>query len=129
MRMAKFFEGEFKRYNDEIVNLNIKLTSLNQAQPASPLVNEILQHMLAWMMNRSESLAANSWSNFIDTFNKDSADPAKYTLPLLETEGKAKEHDIQNEQAITVTLGKEGGKQKLAAMQASGSRDTNPIYC
>eukprot|EP00961_Rhodomonas_salina_P162847 2193851-Rhodomonas_salina.1 len=74
--------------------------------------------MLVWTMNKSESPAANAWSNFIYTFNKDSTDPAKYTLTLLETEGKAKEHDIQNAQAITATLSKAGGKRKLAAMQA-----------
>eukprot|EP00961_Rhodomonas_salina_P097066 1305669-Rhodomonas_salina.1 len=94
MRLVKFFEGEFENYIDEIVDLNIKLTSLSQNQPESQLVNEILQHMLAWTMNKSDSPVANAWSNFIDTFNKDRADPAKYTLPLLETEGKAKEHDI-----------------------------------
>eukprot|EP00961_Rhodomonas_salina_P278324 3760634-Rhodomonas_salina.1 len=55
MRLAKFFEGEFKNYINEIVNLNTKLASLNQAQPESQLVNEILQHMLEWMMNKSDS--------------------------------------------------------------------------
>eukprot|EP00961_Rhodomonas_salina_P069571 933986-Rhodomonas_salina.3 len=100
MRLAKYFEGEFEHYISEIVDLNIKLTSVNQAQPEAQLVNEILQHML----NQSESPVVNAWSNFIDTFNKDRANPARYTLPLLETEGKAKEHNIQNVQTITVTL-------------------------
>eukprot|EP00961_Rhodomonas_salina_P147983 1992421-Rhodomonas_salina.1 len=118
MRLAKYFEGEFEHYIDEIVDLNIKLTSLNQAQPESQLVNEILQHMLAWTMNKSDSPAVNAWSNFIDTFNKDRADPARYTIALLESEGKAKERDIQNAQAIAATLSKAGGKRKLAAMQA-----------
>eukprot|EP00961_Rhodomonas_salina_P079588 1069325-Rhodomonas_salina.1 len=71
MRLAKFFEGEFENYIDEIVDLNTKLASLNQAQPELQLVNEILQHMLAWTINKSDSPAANAWRNFIDTFNKD----------------------------------------------------------
>eukprot|EP00961_Rhodomonas_salina_P167367 2255304-Rhodomonas_salina.1 len=129
MRLAKFFEGEFEHYIDEIVDVNLKLTNLNQNQPEQQLVNEILQHMLAWTLNQSETPAANAWSNFIDTFNKERANPAKYTLVLLEYEGKAKERDIQNAQAIAATLGKTGGKRKMAAMQASGDGDTKTIWC
>eukprot|EP00961_Rhodomonas_salina_P170800 2302905-Rhodomonas_salina.1 len=124
MRLAKFFEGEFEVYIDTIVDLNIKLTSLNQVQPESQLVNEVFQHMLAWTMNHKESPSASAWSNFINTFNKDQADPAKYTLAaLLETGRKAKEQDIQNAQVIAATLNKAVGKRKLAAMQASGGCD------
>eukprot|EP00961_Rhodomonas_salina_P195897 2644321-Rhodomonas_salina.3 len=129
MRLVKFFKGEFKNYIDTILDLNIKLTLLNQVQPEERLVNEILQHMLVWTMNHKESPSVNSWSNFINTFNKDSTDPARYTMVLLESERKAKEHDIQNAQAIAVTLNKVGRKCQLAAMQASGSGDSNPIYC
>eukprot|EP00961_Rhodomonas_salina_P266831 3605580-Rhodomonas_salina.1 len=110
MRAAKFFEGEFEAYIDKIVDLNLKLTSLNQMQPEMQLVNEVLQHMLAWTMHNKDSPSANAWSNFIDTFNKDRNVPARYKLSLLVTEGKSKERDIENAQAIAVSL-KPGGKR------------------
>lgn len=130
MRAAKFFDGEFENYIDTITHLNHKLKSLNQAQPEAQLVNEILQHMLAWTINNKDTSSSNAWSNFIDTFNKNRANPLLYTLALLVTEGKAKERDIQNAQVIAASLSKHGGKRKLAAMQASGDgNDDEKIWC
>ena len=127
LRDAKFFSGEFDAYIDHIIDLQRRLTTLNQNIPENQLVSDIIAHILSYAIKSKDP----AWHNFVDNFDQINRGRATFTLDELRTAGKMKAKQIHA--AESIDSGKAGGKRKLAAFQGAKigghAAETGEVIC
>jgi len=127
LRDAKFFSGEFDTYIDNIIDLQRRLTTLNQNIPENQLVSDIIAHILSYAIKNKDP----AWHNFVDNFDQINRGRVTFNLDELRTAGKMKAKQIHA--AESIESGKAGGKRKLAAFQGAKigahAAETGEVIC